>query len=169
MLENSLENKIFWNNFAHVKISCFTRILHHAKCNVNIKFYNINFHEGKWLILPDQKPNIKLHVLIKTFVVFAHNFPHYKSLSVLFRPSVHVMRHKPLWTEHLGNCHRSQLAVNTGFNFKKNSPPEDPLKLSEHLPYWTFFFHVTGHSIEWTLLPVNTKGHMSQPMNSWSK
>jgi len=27
--------------------------------------------------------------------------------TVLFRPSVHVMRHKPLWTEHLGNCHRS--------------------------------------------------------------
>jgi len=54
--------------------------------------------------------------------------------TVLFRPNVHVMRHKPFWTEHLGTCHRSQMAVNTGFNFKKKSPPEDPLKLSEHLP-----------------------------------
>src|SRR6267143_502535 len=38
MLENSLENKIFWNNFAHMKISCFTRILHHAKLFQNISF-----------------------------------------------------------------------------------------------------------------------------------
>ena len=70
MLENSLENKIFWNNFAHVKISCFTRILHHAKCHVNIKFYNIIFHKGKLLILHDWKPKIKLHVLIKNFAVW---------------------------------------------------------------------------------------------------
>ena len=36
----------------------------------NMKFYNINFHEGKWLILPDQEPNVKLHVLIKNFAMW---------------------------------------------------------------------------------------------------
>ena len=67
--------------------------------------------------------------------------------TVLFRPSVHVMRHKPLWTEHLGNCHRSQLAVNIGWkmvNFKKNFSTRGPLK------------------IEWTLAPMNTFFFMSQ-------
>jgi len=70
-----------WRVGRNSTVSCFTRILHHAKCHVNIKFYNINFHKGKWLILPDQKPNVKLHVLIKTFVVWKIVGKHHKSLN----------------------------------------------------------------------------------------
>jgi hypothetical protein len=69
ILENDMENEVFWNNFVQVKITHFTRILHCEKSHVNIKFYNIIFHKEKILILPDLKPKIKLHVLIKNFAV----------------------------------------------------------------------------------------------------
>jgi len=61
-------------------------------------------------------------------------------ITVLFRPSVHVMRHKPLWTEHLGNCHRSQLAVNTRFNFIKKISSGGPLKIVWTLTLLNIFF-----------------------------
>ena len=93
--------------------------------------------------------------------------------TVLFRPSVHVTGHKPLWTEHLGKCHKSHPGVNTGWKkniISKKFSTRGPLKIEWTLTLMnTFFFHVTGHSMQWTPLPVNTKGHMSQAMNSWSK
>ena len=70
MLQNSIKNNKFWYHFAQVKISHFTRILQHPKSHANIKFYSINLHKEKLLILPDWKPKVKFHVLIKDFAVW---------------------------------------------------------------------------------------------------
>ena len=84
--------------------------------------------------------------------------------TVLFRPSVHVTGHKPLWTKHLGKCHKSHPGVNTGWkksSISKNFSTRGPLTLmntfffmsqviahSEHLSQWTL--RVTCHK-PWTV------------------
>ena len=58
------------------------------------------------------------------------------------------------------------------FNFqKKKISARGPVKIEWTLALMNtfFFFHVTDHSMQWTPLPMNTKGHTSQAMNAWSK
>ncbi len=55
MLENDIENEVFWNNFVQVKISHFTRILQYH-------FPWKKITDFAWL-----KTQVELHVLIKDF------------------------------------------------------------------------------------------------------
>jgi hypothetical protein len=64
MLQNGIKNNKFWYHFAQVNIFHFKWIFQHPKSHANIKFYSINLHEGKLLILPGFQPIVKFHVLI---------------------------------------------------------------------------------------------------------